>query len=273
MIEMIIKPVPKKPALILESNKRFLLIADLHIGIESRLASTGISYRLQTDSIIEEIRSIIKDWKITNLIILGDLKDRMGSYTISTRETKKFLSEMSKLVPIMIIKGNHDGNIEDVAENQATIINASGILIENVFLCHGHAWPSEKVLKANTLIMAHNHPVFVFEKKIQHPLNPWDERVVKRKAMPVFMKFYLDKKTLSDYIMGDTEDIKEQDSQLKVIIMPSFNQIVSGVPVNDMNVMFIGPIFENGLVNTSEIEIINTEGIKLGRLRSLPKTS
>jgi metallophosphoesterase superfamily enzyme len=48
---MKLEPIPNEPALLYEGKKRTLILADLHIGIESELKEAGINIPSQIEKI------------------------------------------------------------------------------------------------------------------------------------------------------------------------------------------------------------------------------
>ena len=67
----VIEPILDEPALLVEN---FLVISDLHIGIENEFYKKGVAIPEQTGKLIKKIERIIEKNKIENLLIVGDLK-------------------------------------------------------------------------------------------------------------------------------------------------------------------------------------------------------
>ena len=78
--------VQNKPALLIEGQKRYAIVSDLHIGFESSLASNEIFLGKNTtvDETIDEISQIIASEKPDSVILLGDVKSSIK--TISKTE-------------------------------------------------------------------------------------------------------------------------------------------------------------------------------------------
>lgn len=134
---MRVEIVPNEPAILLRGRMRILLVADLHIGM----------VQFYDKKIIEKLKRLAEDVKADEIIVLGDLKHRIGKF-----------SRVGKLfdcfeIPLAVVKGNHDGGLEDFE-----VFSSRGITIGNVGLFHGHAKPSDDVMQSKTMIFAHAHP-------------------------------------------------------------------------------------------------------------------
>src|SRR2546428_822224 len=52
----------------------------------------------------------------------------------------------------------------------------------------------------------------------------------------------------------------------EAIVVPSFNELCGGMPVNDVRARFIGPLFDEALVRVEDASIHLLDGTNLGRL-------
>lgn len=144
-------PVINKPAIIIESDKRYLVIADLHLGKEYEYYQKGIKIPPIGEKMKEDIEKIIKRKKIQELIILGDIKHNLPFTSYFEKiNLPKFL-EFS--IPVTIIKGNHDGDIEEIVNSDVV----KSLKIDDYILTHGHI-----LIENSNLIMGHVHPVVEF---------------------------------------------------------------------------------------------------------------
>lgn len=144
-------PVINKPAIIIESDKKYLVVADLHLGKEYEYYQKGIKIPHIGDKMKVDIEKIIKRKSIDELIILGDIKHNLPFTSYFEKlNLPKFL-EFS--VPVTIVKGNHDGNIEEVVNNEVV----KSLKIGEYILTHGHI-----LFENSNLIMGHVHPVVEF---------------------------------------------------------------------------------------------------------------
>ena len=118
------KIIPGYPALMIEDNKKSLVITDLHLGFESKLSLNNVylGKNKTVDVITKEIEEIIKKTKPDSLILLGDVKSGIKSITKTEWETvPTFFERMNKLIDTVLVPGNHDANIEKLIPNGITL--------------------------------------------------------------------------------------------------------------------------------------------------------
>jgi len=151
---IMIRLIKNKPALM---YKDWLVITDLHIGLEDEYRKKGYEMPSQVDSFLERLSK----FKAKKLIILGDIKHKIPEF--SKKEEEKidfFLSKLkTRFKKIILIKGNHDGNIERKYDA------VKEFWIDDIVFLHGHTI-SEKVLKARRIIAGHMHPVYEFKNHL-----------------------------------------------------------------------------------------------------------
>ena len=82
-----IRIVPSKPALILEGEKKNLIVADIHIGFENSMASNKIFIGKNStiNELIQELTELIDFEKPDSIILLGDVKSSIKNITRITR--------------------------------------------------------------------------------------------------------------------------------------------------------------------------------------------
>jgi len=154
------------PALLLQQQKqRTVIIADLHLGWEVAFAEKGIHVPSQMPKLLQKLTEIIEQTKPQTLLLLGDIKHTITkTATEEWRDIPDFFEPLTKKVrSIKIIQGNHDGNLEPLLPETVEILPATGIAINGAGFFHGHTWPALELLKCQTLIMGHVHPVVMFQ--------------------------------------------------------------------------------------------------------------
>ncbi len=195
--------VQSHPALILEEKKRYLVIADLHIGFESAFASNDIY--LESRSIVQEtldeLSFIIESEKPDSLILLGDIKASIDSISKAEWEAVPIFFEIAKKIETIVVPGNHDGNIQRILPDGITLASSSGIVIGDTLLTHGHTVPSENLSQVNKIVMGHVHPVFFKQGSVLDGQRVW-------------VSLKSDKKKLFPSAKGE----------LEIIIIPTFNK-------------------------------------------------
>ena len=162
------KIVPSKPALVIEGQNKSLVVTDLHIGFESKLASNNIFVGKNTsiNETISDLETIIDSIKPNSLILLGDIKSSIKSISKNEWEdVPLFFEKIKNKVETILIPGNHDANIGKLVPDGITLISSTGLVSENILLTHGHTLPSENFSHVDKIIMGHVHPVF-FSRRI-----------------------------------------------------------------------------------------------------------
>ena len=195
--------IDSEPALILESDKKNLVISDLHIGFEDKFSSSKsfVEKNSSVNDIISSVTKIIKNENPDTLILLGDIKSSIQTITKSEwNDVPYFFEEMNELLEVILIPGNHDSNIDKLIPNYVTLISAKGMIVDDVLLTHGHTMPSENYSNVNNIIMGHIHPVY-FNKNLL--LN--GERI------------WISIKTNKSEIFSSTK------GKINITIVPSFN--------------------------------------------------
>ena len=201
---MLTRIVPRYPALVINGNKKSLVIADLHLGFEAKLSSNNI-YLGKNTSVTEtakDIEKILDKTKPESLILLGDIKSGIKSITKTEwNDVPIFLEKIKKRINMTIIPGNHDANIEKLIPEGISLATTKGIIIEDTLLTHGHTMPSENFSSVSKIIMGHVHPVFFQEKSIINGERVWVTiKCNKQKIFP------------------------SKTGNLEIIIIPTFNK-------------------------------------------------
>jgi len=158
--------IESEPALILEGEKKSLVISDLHIGFEHKFSSNRITNKKNSsvNDIIFNVKKIIGNENPDSLILLGDLKSSIQTITKSEwNDVPYFFEEIKNSLEIILIPGNHDANIERLIPSYVTVSSSKGMIIEDALLTHGHTMPSKNYSNVNNIIMGHVHPVY-FDK-------------------------------------------------------------------------------------------------------------
>ena len=274
--------LPRPAALIKTGKTKTLIIADPHLGWEMALRDKGIHVPSQTPKLLQKLVAVLSKYKPDALIILGDVK-----YTVVATEPgewhdiPEFFIELKNYVrDIAIVRGNHDANLEPLLPENIKILPASGTIIGDIGLFHGHKWPSPSLLNCRTLIMGHLHPVVVFHDPAGFKIT----RQVWVKAKCNTTQLY---KTLLQKQRKRNEGPPEETKQkhynfnprtIQIFIMPSFNDFLGGRPINEatprkdgQTPKIIGPVLRSKAVDLDNAEIYLLDGTYLGTLNQLRK--
>lgn len=241
-----LKPVIDKPA-ILTADKKTLVIADLHIGIEKELNEKGFNIPDRTNEITSSVLSLCKTYEPTEIILLGDIKHNVPlSLKQERRNVKKFLDTIKEYADIHIVRGNHDGNIQKIAPSDIHIHPSRGFIKDGIGFFHGHSWPCEDVLNCRIAIMAHTHPTVMLVDRLGH-----------RSFEPCWVRASISK-----------DDLKERYPNSKcfeILIMPAFNPLCGGIAVNCDSIM--GPFRK--LIDIDNSQAYLLDGTLVGKIRDI----
>lgn len=153
------------------------VIADLHFGLVP----------FYDKELLEKVMRFAE--RFQTLIIAGDLK-HLGKKS----PVEEFLSKISGIVELLIVRGNHD----------IGIAGYKGLKIGKYGIFHGHSIPEETVMNSDLLIFAHAHPsVFI----------------------PAEVGGYKERAFLSG-------EIELQGVKKRVFVLPAFNELCSSTAVN-----------------------------------------
>ena len=235
------KIIPGFPALMIEDDKKSLVITDLHLGFESKLSLNNVylGKNKTVHEITKEIEKIIKKTKPDSLILLGDVKSGIKSITKTEWETvPTFFERINKLIDTILVPGNHDANIEKLIPNGITLASSKGIIIGDILLTHGHTMPSENFSQVNTIVMGHVHPVFFQEDSLINGERVWVS--IKCKKQKIF---------------------SSKAGELEIIILPSFNRYFYTTQ-KKIYKKSIAPILEK--IDVLQAKIVTLDGTIIG---------
>ena len=243
-----IQPIIGEPVLFFK-NEKILVIADLHIGIESELKNYGISQTDHTQKMIKHLLAICEKQKPKEIILLGDIKHNIPNTTYHERlDVKNFLEQIKNIGSINIIPGNHDGFIERLSPSDIKIHSSEGFIIENVGFIHGHRWPSDDIMDCKQIIMAHTHPCILFKDRLNY-----------KTYETGWIKTYFLQEKLKEKYPNSKDPL--------VLIMPAFNPLCGGIPVNEDEV--IGPLGK--ILDLQKAEIYLLDGTNIGNIEKFKK--
>ncbi|MDX1596339.1 MAG: metallophosphoesterase [Nitrosopumilaceae archaeon] len=234
--------IPNKPAMILEGDKKYLIITDIHIGFENSLAVNEIYVGKNStiNETLQEILELIEQNGIDTVILLGDVKSTIKNISRSEwDEVPMFLEKLSKKANIVLIPGNHDSNIEKLVPENITITSSYGMVLDDVLLTHGHTMPSENFSYINKIIMGHIHPVFFDDSSIINGQRVW-----------------LSIKTKKENIFPN------RNGEIHITVVPSFNKYFYATQKRTYK-RSISPIIEK-IKQASSAKIITLDGSIIG---------
>jgi len=248
-----LKFVTGEPALL---AGRTLFMADIHVGIEYEYRQSGINMPSQTGKLISRIESLLKQTKAASLVLIGDIKHKVpGISWQEEREVPAFLQRLAEKTEVYVVPGNHDGGIAKFIPKGVKLYPMQGGLFGNVYASHGHTWPEPSFSKAKYFIMSHSHPQVEFRDRLGYR---WGERI--------WIRAKLDKTKIR-------EKYKGAKAVPELIVMPAFNPLSGGIPVNrkkqpqEIEKQHISPILKSARMRTAKIYML--DGTYLGELGKL----
>ena len=247
---MSVEPVPDEPAATVETGtERLLVIADVHAGIETVLRTEGVELAGRSRERRARIQTLVDRTGPDRVVVLGDLVHAIGTpWDEEHDEIEALLDALS--VPVVLVRGNHDGEIESVlADHDVTVTDSGGLRTGSVGFAHGHTWPAPDVLAAETLCLGHEHPMV---RLVDDVGGSSHERA--------WLRGELDPTPFHDQY-DDKIAVGEQ-----VVVFPAFNDLSGGTRVNVAEQEFLSPFLPDALPDGDAYLL---DGTRLGSYRSV----
>jgi metallophosphoesterase superfamily enzyme len=236
------------PALVVTGEERYLVVADLHFGIEADLAAHGIHFRSRSKARLERLLKIVDRTDPDGLVLLGDIKHSIPSLTRQEYyELPRILGALRDRVPLHVFPGNHDIGIERYC-TPAEICPKDGAVLDGVGYLHGHTYPSP-YLGGHLIIAGHHHPLLSLNDEVGCALQS-----------PAYIRAGVNAEALG---LSEPEDA---EIPTRVLFMPSFNEI-AGYDILQIVKNPTSPLSRHILPD--ETEIILADGTYIGPLRSV----
>ncbi|MHA1840061.1 MAG: metallophosphoesterase [Candidatus Ranarchaeia archaeon] len=279
-----------QPALLLNdpvADTRALIISDLHLGYGLSLREFGISIPSQYKIMFNRILKLIVSTNVDTLYIVGDLKHTTPKISSGEWfEVPNLLETLSNNVKVHIVKGNHDGDIEALCPSSVRVHPATGLRLKNnngdILLLHGHAWPKIDDLDVKTIVTAHIHPVIKFEEKIKKRPRKLPVWIHGRLAPSKIIAFIPCKKRERERLVvaslkaadNTGEQIMQGQGSINVfpanvIVIPAFNRLLAGYPVNTAEKPLQGIWGAPGLLPLDKTELYLLDGTFMGTLAGI----
>jgi len=242
---MQLKPIPNEPALLI--NNEILVVADLHIGIESELREQGVNTASQTSTMKDHLTQLCEKYKPKEIFLLGDIKHNIPLSTIQERkDVKNFLGTIQSYGIVHIVPGNHDGNIQGILPSAVIIHPSDGFVFENLGFVHGHRWPNEKIMQCDQIIMAHTHPTIMLTDRLGH-----------KNFEPCWIK--------GNFVDNKLKEKYPRSVSPKILVMPAFNPLCGGIAANQEGIT--GPIGK--IIDIENAQIYLIDGALLGKVKDI----
>lgn len=205
-------------------RERLLLLADTHVGYEVELRRVkGVNVMSQTRRLVEKVLELADLHNVTAVVILGDVKHELPVPRESVDEVRTFLTSLAKKLPLLLIPGNHDSLLQEIASgiSGVEVAPTRGVLTDKFLLVHGHVKPAKQDLeKADVVIMGHTHPAVVIRDDIGYAVKE-----------PAVLKIRTSRTKMCRALYG--EPCKRR-AQLKVVVLPASHPLITGVDVREI---------------------------------------
>jgi metallophosphoesterase superfamily enzyme len=218
-------PIFGQPLLLAEEKERVLVAADLHLGLEHELWLGGVSIPSQTKRMLAELKTQLRKIRPDRLVLLGDIKHNIPRTSWQEwKEVPSFLESLSREAEVEIAIGNHDVGLAEMTSDAARVHPSTGFILDGVGYFHGHTWPDPSIFSASMLIAAHLHPAVRLLDPLGHP-----------QTSRVWIRANLSPETGALHY-------GRAIPALELVIVPAYNHLCGGLPLNEMTEGERGPL-------------------------------
>ena len=229
--------------LVFLKEEKCLVAAELHLGIEYELLKNGFYVTSQFQKFFNQLKRLVKRTQAKKLILVGDVKHEVpGLNPREIKELPKFFEKLNEMVEVILTKGNHDAQIEELVSN-VKIYGARGFRIGKYGFFHGHAWPSAKLLRCKYWFTAHLHPCIEIKGK-------FGSKIFKR----VWLKGWVDQQKVG-------KKFRKKVGKIRVIVLPAFNRLVGCANLKEG--------LESNFFDVQNSEVYLLDGSYLGKVKEL----
>lgn len=242
MVYRNIKFVYDEPAMIVKAEgSEYLVVADLHVGMELGLSKKGVHLFNATELMAERIIRIMKEFSLKNLIMLGDIKESiLYPENAELKLLKNFFKRLDGF-QTRIIAGNHDAHLGEIISHDVD----KELVIGNFGFLHGNRKPSQQMMGLDYIISAHDHIAVRIREK--------SGAVYEQKAW-AFYKLGK-KRAKSEY--------EKFNDRIKLISMPAFNDLIMGTTIDKNSKSRLNPLLSNNIFDYRSAEVYNLMGQKI----------
>jgi len=251
----LLRIVPGDAAIVFSTaGSSTLLISDLHLGLEKEMAKKGFRLPAYSVRMVERVKRIAESYGTKRLAVLGDVKHTVGKVEdIDWGVVPWFFDTMLDLFEsVEVVPGNHDGSIKTVLPPRVLLHPSQGMVLgkgrARIGVAHGHAWPSEEAIATRNLVIGHSH--FTYEMR---------DSLGARTREAVWVN--------ADYDMAELMEGAGYKSKLKgkgrLTVMPPFNRLVGGQPINRRKSFQFGPVLSSRAVSLEDANIFLTDGTRV----------
>ena len=247
--------VPGDAALVFtDKGESTLLISDLHLGLEKEMAKKGFRLPAYSVKMVDRVRNLADKYGTRRLAVLGDVKHTVGKVEdIDWGVVPWFFDTMLDLFEsVEVVPGNHDGGIKTVLPPRVQLHPSHGAVLGKgrgrIGIAHGHAWPSEEAIATRALVIGHSH--FTYEMR---------DSFGTRSRESVWVTASYD---VAELMEGAGYHSKAK-GRGKLTVMPPFNRLVGGQPINRSKSFEFGPVLSSRSLSLERADIFLTDGTRV----------
>lgn len=251
----LLKIIPGDAALVFSTDEySTLLISDLHLGLEKEMAKKGFRLPAYSVKMVDRVKGIAEKYGTKRLMVLGDVKHTVGKVEdIDWGVVPWFFDTMLDLFEsVGVVPGNHDGSLKTVLPPRVVLHPSQGAVLGSgkgrVGVAHGHAWPSEEAIATKNLVIGHSH--FTYEMR-----DPIGGRT--REAVWVTAEY-----DVAELMEGAGYESGARGKG-KLTVMPPFNRLVGGQPINRSRSFEFGPVLSSRSLSLKDADIFLTDGTRV----------
>lgn len=250
-----LEPIPGESAALADlGTGRVLVVADYHAGLEIALRQEGVELPSRASSRRESVLTLLDRTRANQVVFLGDLATAIEEPNREERrELRTLLTAVTERVPTTIVKGNHDGEIEELTgaidtPHEIRVTETAGSKIGSVGFVHGHTWPSRDVLNADVVAMGHEHPMVRLT-----------DEVGGSRAERVWLRGALSPEPFEAHHDGSI------DIDGELVVFPAFNDLTGGTWTNTGQ-GFLSPFLPDGI---RDAQAYMLDGTRLGNYEGI----
>ncbi|MFB6127043.1 MAG: metallophosphoesterase [Halolamina sp.] len=254
-----VEPVADSRAAVVDlGDERALAVADYHAGIEAGLRyERGVELDSNAAGRRERLLGLVEATGVDRVVVLGDLVHRVSDVAEVEREEVDALVDAlaARDVGVTLATGNHDPGVAEAYADRIETLPTDGARRGAVGLVHGHTWPAESVVTAETLCIGHEHPTVRIEDVVG------GSRIER-----CWLRGRLDRGVVADGLGVDAAALDWPSEDPELVVFPAFNDRSGGSRVNVDGQGFLSPLLPEALVDG---EAYLLDGTRLGPYRTV----
>ncbi len=232
---MLVSFIKGSPALLME-RPRAVVVSDLHIGREFKLARSGMHFPGASKRMAEQLLEICRKERSMSIIMLGDVKESIGYPQREEFDAIASFFHALRHMNISIVKGNHDAHLGEILKRIGIgVTPVNELLLGRIAMIHGNGLPSEKAMSKDYILAGHSHIAVEVNGMAQ--------------------KGWLVAKTGK----GAAERYKKYNRRARLVVLPAFSSLITGVRANSEEERSM-PLLRNRIFDPESARIYDLNG-------------